>query len=185
MVSEFVEGAVPETTPPAASPTAEPTNPPSPAPTPGENDVISIVSVENNVVETSINAYRDDDEIYVIGALYNADGALAEVKLIPVENVSAGDTIERSIEFATAIEPGFTVKICAWDSMNAMLPLYKAADMVMQQTAELNMVQAENEAEKSDGEETEPQITEENTEENIAEDDYTDNVSDLNTVSED
>ena len=31
MVSEFVEGAVPETTPPAASPTAEPTNPPSPA----------------------------------------------------------------------------------------------------------------------------------------------------------
>lgn len=190
MVSEFVEGAAPattppSTTPPAASPTADPTYPPSPAPTPGENDVISIVSVENNVVETSINAYRDDDEIYVIGALYNADGALAEVKLIPVENVSAGDTIERSIEFATAIEPGFTVKICAWDSMNAMLPLYKAADMVMQQTAELNMVQAENEAEKSDGEEIEPQITEENSEENTAEDDYTDNVSDLNTVSED
>ena len=190
MVSEFVEGAAPATTPPSitppeASPTTDPTYPPSPAPTPGENDVISIVSVENNVVETSINAYRDDDEIYIIGALYNADGALAEVKLIPVENVSAGDTIERSIEFATAIEPGFTVKICAWDSMSAMLPLYKAADMVMQQTAELNMVQAENEAEKSDGEETEPQITEENTEENIAEDDYTDNVSDLNTVSED
>ena len=91
--------------------------------TPGENDVISIVSVENNVVETSINAYRDDDKIYVIGALYNADGALAEVKLIPVENVSAGDTIERSIEFATAIEPGFTVKVCCMGFYECNVPV--------------------------------------------------------------
>ena len=67
--------------------------------------------------------------------------------------------------------------------MSAMFPLYEAADTVIQQTAELNMVQdeAEPEAEKSDGEETEQQITEENT----TGDDYTDNVSDLNTVSED
>ncbi len=69
---------------------------------------------------------EDVDSIELIGALYAHDGSLADVKVVPINDLVKGKYQNSSITFNSNIE-GKTVKVFMWDSLGGMTALCENA----------------------------------------------------------
>lgn len=69
---------------------------------------------------------EDVDSIELIGALYAYDGSLADVKVVPINDLVKGKYQNSSITFDSNIE-GKIVKVFMWDSLGSMTALCENA----------------------------------------------------------
>lgn len=69
---------------------------------------------------------EDVDDISLIGALYDKDGKLVEIKTVPVANVEKGKYLESEITFDKSIKEN-NLKVFMWDSLGGMTALCENA----------------------------------------------------------
>ena len=69
---------------------------------------------------------EDADDISLIGALYDKDGKLVEIKTVPVANVEKGKYLESEITFDKSIKEN-NLKVFMWDSLGGMTALCENA----------------------------------------------------------
>lgn len=69
---------------------------------------------------------EDVDDISLIGALYDKDGKLVEIKTVPVANVEKGKYLNSEIVFENSIKEN-NLKVFMWDSLGGMTALCENA----------------------------------------------------------
>lgn len=69
---------------------------------------------------------EDVDDISLIGALYDKNGKLVEIKTVPVANVEKGKYLESEITFDKSIKEN-NLKVFMWDSLDGMTALCENA----------------------------------------------------------
>ena len=69
---------------------------------------------------------EDADDISLIGALYDKDGKLVEIKTVPVANVEKGKYLNSEIVFENSIKEN-NLKVFMWDSLGGMTALCENA----------------------------------------------------------
>lgn len=69
---------------------------------------------------------EDVDDISLIGALYDKDGKLIEIKTVPVANVEKGKYLNSEIVFENSIK-GNNLKVFMWNSLGSMTALCENA----------------------------------------------------------
>ena len=69
---------------------------------------------------------EDADDISLIGALYDKDGKLVEIKTVPVANVEKGKYLESEITFDKSIKEN-NLKVFMWNSLGSMTALCENA----------------------------------------------------------
>ena len=69
---------------------------------------------------------EDADDISLIGALYDKDGKLVEIKTVPVANVEKGKYLNSEIVFENSIKEN-NLKVFMWNSLGSMTALCENA----------------------------------------------------------
>ena len=70
---------------------------------------------------------EDIDDITLIGALYDTDGKLVEIKTVPINDVEKGKYLESEIAFDNSVKEN-DLKVFMWDSLGGMTALCESAE---------------------------------------------------------
>lgn len=126
---------------PSPEPTAEATGAPaSPEPDTGETPSPAPTEIPDvwygfEITETGsasadyrLNSDKDVANPILIAAVYNSEGAVVEIKLVTIGDITADVPTTGSVDFNSAFEPQGCVKLFIWNSIKDMEPIFSPAD---------------------------------------------------------